>query len=312
MTTSILVTGAAGYLGSIACERLLQAGYRVTALDSLLYNQQSLFHLCALPEFEFVRGDVRDGALLGRLLTSADAVVNLAAIVGAPACKQDPWAARSVNLEAVRQLNRLRSPRQLVIQPTTNSGYGARSGAIHCTEETPLEPISLYGQTKVAAEVELLQAGNAISLRLATVFGASPRMRFDLLVNDFVRRAVVDGAITLYEADFKRNYIHIRDAADCVVFCLEHAEQMAGRAYNAGLDCANLSKRELAGKVAEHVPGLCISYGETSRDPDRRNYVVSNQRLRDAGFEAQRSLDQGIQELIKACAMLSRGGLSNV
>jgi nucleoside-diphosphate-sugar epimerase len=233
-------------------------------------------------------------------------------VVGAPACDRDPWLTRSVNLEAVRLLNRLRSPRQLVIFPNTNSGYGAQSSGAYCTEETALEPISLYGRTKVQAEAELLESPNCITLRLATVFGMSPRLRLDLLVNHFVHAAVTDGYIVIFEKDFKRNFIHVRDVADCFLHCIEHAADMVGRAYNAGLETANLSKEELALKVKEYVPGFYIHYAEVGTDLDKRNYIVSNQRLRQAGFEARRSLDDGIRELLKGYRLLGRGAFRNV
>jgi len=312
MPQHVLVTGGAGYLGSVLCEHLLDAGYRVTALDSLMYGQSGLFHLCADERFDFVPGDARDDKLMSGLLKDADVIIPLAAIVGAPACDRDPWTARAVNLEAVQTLNRLRSPRQLVVYPTTNSGYGTQSGDLYCTEQTPLEPISLYGRTKVQAEAELLQRPNAITLRLATVFGISPRMRLDLLVNHFVYAAVTDGYVIIFEKAFKRNYIHVRDVADCFVHCIRHADQMSGRAYNAGLDEANLSKEELALKIKSHLPDFFIHFSEIGSDPDKRNYIVSNQRLREAGFEARRSIDDGIRELIKGYRLLGRSAFANI
>jgi nucleoside-diphosphate-sugar epimerase len=307
----VLVTGGAGYVGSVLCERLLAAGHAVTALDAVLHGVPSLLHLCAHPGFEFVKGDTRDESLLRRLVKGADAILPLAAVVGAPACDRDPWLARAVNLEAVRALLRLRSPAQLVVYPTTNSGYGAKSGDVHCTEDSPLEPISLYGRTKVEAEAEVLAAPNSITLRLATVFGASPRMRLDLLVNHFVYAAVTDGYLVIFEKDFKRNFIHVRDVADCFLHCLENGPRMAGRAYNAGLDAANLSKAELALAVKKRLPEFQVIFSEIGSDPDKRNYVVSNQRLREAGFEASRCLDEGIGELIRAYRMLPLGGFRN-
>ena len=307
----VLVTGGAGYLGSILCEHLISAGYRVTVVDNLMYGQQSLFHLCANPRFEFVFGDVRDEGLMRGVVKDADVLIPLAAVVGASACNRDPWLAQSVNLEAVTTLNRLRSSDQLVVFPTTNSGYGAKSGDVLCTEETPLEPISMYGQTKVQAEAALLDSPNVVTLRLATVFGMSPRMRLDLLVNHFVHTAVTDGFIVIFEKDFKRNYIHIRDVADCFAHCITHADRMIGQPYNAGLDEANLSKEELALKIKEYVPNFYIHFSEIGSDPDKRNYVVSNQRLRESGFEARRSLDEGIQELLMGCRMLGRGPYRN-
>jgi nucleoside-diphosphate-sugar epimerase len=217
-----------------------------------------------------------------------------------------------VNIDAVRLLDRLRSPRQLVVYPTTNSGYGTKSGETFCTEETPLEPVSLYGQTKVEAERLLLDRPNVVTLRLATVFGTSPRLRLDLLVNHFVHAAVTDGYLVIFEKDFKRNYVHIRDVADCFVHAIGHAEQMVGRPFNVGLDAANLSKAELALRVKAHVPGFCIVFDEVGSDPDKRNYVVSNQRLRDAGFAARRSLDDGIRELVRGFRMLPRSAFANV
>ncbi len=311
MSKRVFVTGAAGYIGSVLCERLLAAGFHVTALDNLMYGQQSLFHICHHPQFEFIHGDCRDEQTLKSALKNADIVIPLAAIVGASACDRDPWRAREINLDAIRLLHQLRSPQQLVILPNTNSGYGAQSGENFCTEATPLEPISLYGQTKVQAEQETLQTPRAITLRLATVFGMSPRMRLDLLVNHFVYAATFDGYLCVFEKEFQRNYVHVRDVADCFLHCIEHAYAMAGRPYNVGLDAANLSKEQLALLVKEYIPRFYIHFAPIGRDPDQRNYIVSNQRLRDAGFEAKRSLDDGIKELIKGYRMLGRPALKN-
>jgi nucleoside-diphosphate-sugar epimerase len=311
MSAHVLVTGAAGYLGSILCEHLLKGGYRVTAVDNLIYQQHSLFHLCADPRFEVFFGDARDERFIKGLVSKPDVLIPLAAIVGAPGCDRDPLLARSVNLEAIRLLNRLRSPTQLVVYPTTNSGYGTKSGDVFCTEETPLEPISLYGQTKTEAEATWLESANAITLRLATVFGMSPRMRLDLLVNHFVYTALTDGYIVIFEKDFKRNYIHIRDVADCFIHCIENSKSMVGRPYNAGLDSANLSKEELALKIKEYVPNFYIHFAAVGSDPDKRNYIVSNQRLRKAGFEARRTLESGIEELVKGYHMMGRPPFKN-
>jgi nucleoside-diphosphate-sugar epimerase len=308
----VLVTGGAGYLGSILCEHLLAAGHRVTVVDNLTHGQAGLFHLCADPRFAFVRGDVCDQGLVERLLREVDAIVPLAAIVGAPACDRDTRLACEVNLDAVVMLNRLRSREQLVVFPTTNSGYGARSGDVYCTEETPLEPVSLYGQTKVEAEAALLATPNVVSLRLATVFGTSPRMRLDLLVNHFVYAAITDGYLVVFEKDCKRNYVHIRDVADGILHALGNAPRMIGRPYNLGLDDANLSKAELALAIQRHIPTFFVHFAEVGHDPDRRNYIVSNERLREAGFAARRSLDDGIVELLKGYGMLGRSPLRNV
>lgn len=308
----VLVTGGAGYIGSVLCEHLLDAGHKVRVVDSLLFAQTSVFHLAGNKNFDFVFGDVRDERTVREALKGIDVIIPLAAIVGAPACDRDPWMTRGVNFDAVKLINSLRSKNQLMIYPNTNSGYGTKSGASHCTEDTPLEPISLYGQTKVDAEREVLNSANGITLRLATVFGLSPRMRIDLLVNHFTYMAVTEGYLVIFEKDFKRNFVHVRDVADCFLHCIENATKMVGRPFNLGLDAANVSKEELAMKIKEHVPNFFIHFSEVGSDPDKRNYVVSNQRLREAGFEAKRSLDDGIAELIKGYRMLKRNPLRNV
>lgn len=309
---NVLVTGGAGYIGSVLCEHLLNMGFGVTVLDSLVFGQQSLFHLCHYDRFKFVYGDCMNDALLSEILPDVDFIIPLAAVVGAPACALNSWEAWRVNLDAIKMLDSIRSPSQGVVYPTTNSGYGTQTGEIHCTEETPLQPISIYGQTKVNAEFLLLESGNAITLRLATVFGMSPRMRLDLMVNDFVHKAVKTGSIAIFEQHFKRNYVHIRDVADCFVHCINHFDEMKGRPYNVGLDAANLSKGELALKIKGYIPSFEVTFSETREDPDKRNYIVSNERLRKAGFTAKRTLDDGIRELIKGFSMLGREPLKNV
>lgn len=309
--SQVLVTGGAGYLGSVLVGRLLNAGHHVTVLDNLLYGQKSLLAYSGRPHFEFVAGDARDERPLKELLKTHDTVAALAAIVGAGACDREPEEARSVNFEALALLNRLRSPRQRVIYPCTNSGYGTKSGDLHCDEKTPLEPITLYGRTKVSAERELLNSPNTVSLRLATVFGPSPRLRLDLLVNDFVWRASKDGYLVIFEKDFKRNFVHIEDIADCFLFCLEHFDEMKGEAYNVGLDDANISKADLAMKIREHLPSLYIHYAEIGQDLDRRNYIVSNDKIRRKGFSARRSLDEGIRDLIRLYQTMPRDGYRN-
>ncbi len=310
--SKVLVTGAAGYLGSTLCSSLLDAGYQVLALDNLYYGESSLFHLCAHPGFEFVFGDARDEKLMRKLLDGVHAIIPLAAMVGVGACNRDPEMTRSTNYGAIELLNRLRNPDQLVVYPTTNSGYGASTGEVFCTEETPLDPISLYGETKAMSESLLLKSPNAICLRLATVFGMSPRMRLDLLVNHFVYTAMFDRYLVIFEKHFKRNYVHVRDVADCFLHCLSHPERMIGRTFNVGLDSANLSKEELALTVKKYVPDFYLHFAEIGTDPDKRNYIVSNKRLAEAGFVAKRSLDDGIQELLKGYRMLGRGRFKNI
>lgn len=308
----ILVTGGAGYLGSVLIGHLLRANHQVTVVDNLMYGQPGPLHYCAVSGFQFIRGDARDEHVMRPLVADHDVLIPLAALVGMPACQRDPAAARSINYEAIALLNRLRSSEQPVIYPCTNSGYGTKSAEVYCTEETPLEPISLYGITKVDAEKLLLDSPNVVTLRLATVFGVSARMRFDLLVNDFTYRAWRDRCLVLYEQTFKRNFVHIEDVAQAFCFAIEHFDRLAGEPYNVGLDSANISKEELAMRIKQFVPGLYIHAAAVGADPDKRNYIVSNEKLRRKGFEARRSLEEGIQQLLKCCEMLPQSQYANV
>ncbi len=308
----ILVTGGAGYLGSIMVPEFLTAGYRVTVLDSFMFKQNPLAHVCADPNFDVVRGDARDEKLIKGLIKDADVVVPLAALVGAPLCKNDEIGTVTINRDAVVMLTKLLSPSQRILMPITNSGYGIGEKGKFCTEETPLRPISLYGRTKVEAEAAALSRGNAISFRLATVFGMAPRMRMDLLVNDFVYRAVMDSAVVLFEGDFKRNYIHIRDVARAFLHGLDNFESMKNQAYNVGLSDANLSKRELCQKIKEHVPEFVFMDAPIGEDPDKRDYIVSNEKIEKTGFKPAYSLDDGIGELIKGYRMIRNAVYGNV
>ena len=310
--TRVLVTGGAGYLGSVMVPYLLDQGFAVTVLDSLYYRQTSLLECCGHPQFEFVRGDCRDEATMAKLVQKADVLIPLAALVGAPLCNRDPIGAETVNRDAVVMLNRLRSDAQQLLIPITNSGYGIGEPNSLCTEESPLRPISLYGRTKVEAEQAVLSGGNAVSFRLATVFGASPRMRTDLLVNDFVQRAVNDRAVVLFEAHFKRNYIHIQDVACVFHFGISHYDRLKGRAYNVGLSDANLSKLELCQRIQKHIPAFCFLESPIGEDPDKRDYIVSNARIEAAGWKPAFSLDDGIRELIKAYQIIRSNVYANV
>lgn len=307
----ILITGGAGYIGSVLTRALLSRGHAVTVLDNFAFGQSSLLDCCADPAFDVVVADARDADVLRPLVARHDVLIPLAALVGAPACDRDPALATSLNVGAVRTLCGLASPEQRIIFPVTNSGYGI-GDASACTEESPLRPVSLYGRTKVEAEGIVLQRENSVSFRLATVFGASPRMRFDLLVNDFVQRAVVDGTLTLFEGHFRRNFIHVRDVARVFAHGLDHFVSMRGRVYNAGLDSANLTKRELCEAIQRQVPAFVFHEAETGTDPDQRDYLVSNARLTSTGFTPAFSLDAGIAELVKVCRYLPRTGHANV
>ena len=308
----ILVTGGAGYIGSILVPQLLAAGYAVTVLDNFLWKQNCLTDICHYDDFKIVRGDCRDEATLRPLLAEADVIIPLAALVGAPLCKLDKLAAQSTNADAVRLIVRLASKDQIVIMPTTNSGYGVGEKGKFCTEETPLNPISLYGTSKCEAEEAVLSHTSGLSFRLATVFGVAPRMRVDLLVNDFVYRAVNDRAVVIFEGHFKRNYIHIRDVAKAFLHALKNFETMKGKPYNVGLEDANLSKLELCAKIREHVPGFVYLEAPIGEDPDKRDYIVSNARILSTGFTTDWSLDRGIRELIKGYVIIKNSIYSNV
>jgi len=308
----VLVTGGAGYIGSILVPSLLAEGHQVTALDSFMYQQASLLDCCFDRRLTVIRGDVRDDALLSELVSRADAVLPLACLTGAPLCARDPHAARAVNFEAIKTVANRLSPRQMMVFPSTNSGYGLGEADIYCTEDTPLRPISLYGRLKVEIESLLLERGNCVTFRFATLFGSSPRMRLDLLVNDFTYRAVTDRAIVLFEPHFKRNYLHVRDAARAFMHALANYERMKGRPYNVGLSDANLSKWELCEVIRKHVPELCFMAADVGEDPDKRNYIVSNERIEATGFRPAVGLDEGIVELIKAYQIIRRNQFSNV
>ena len=301
---SIFITGGAGYLGSILVPSLIQDGYRVTVLDNFLFEQNSLSHICANPNFDIVFGDARDEALVAKYVRDADVVIPLAALVGAPLCDKDPIGATTLNRDAVEMLVGNLTPDQKIIMPITNSGYGIGETDKFCTEKTPLNPITLYARTKVEAEGFVLAHENGISLRLATVFGMAPRMRVDLLVNDFVYRAVKDRAVVLFESHFKRNYIHVRDVTRAFRHAISNFSIMKGEAYNVGLSDANISKWELCEKIQSHLPHFVFMEAPIGEDPDKRDYIVSNEKLEATGFKPVHSLDDGIVELIKGYKMI--------
>lgn len=312
MSYDILVTGGAGYLGSTLVPDLLAAGHKVTVLDNFMYRPTSLNHVCHHPGFSVVRGDIRVEATIAPLLRKADVVIPLAALVGAPICNQDPVGATTTNHDAVGLMLRLLSKQQLVLMPTTNSAYGTGDENNHCTEESPLRPISRYAIEKVEVEKHLMDHPNAISFRLATVFGMSPRMRIDLLVNDFTHRAVHDRFVVLFESHFKRNYIHVRDVSRVFQHALAKHETMRGQIYNVGLSDANVSKWELCEHIRKQVPDFVFLEAPVGKDPDQRNYVVSNAKIEKTGFRPLTSLDAGIAELVKGYTMIKNTQYGNV
>jgi nucleoside-diphosphate-sugar epimerase len=309
---SILVTGGAGYLGSTLVPALLAEGHRVTVLDNFLFNQAPMNALCADPNFDVYRGDARDRDVLKPLLRDADFIIPLAALVGAPMCNNDKIGAETLNRDAVLTLIEMASREQRILMPVTNSGYGVGEAGKFCTEETPLRPISLYGRTKVAAERAVLDRGNSISFRLATVFGMSPRMRLDLLVNDFVYRAVNDRAVVLFEPHFKRNFIHVRDVARAFLHGIANFESMRDQPYNVGLSDANLSKMELCQRIRKQLPKFVFLEAPVGEDPDKRDYIVSNEKIERTGYRPAFPLDEGIGELIKGYRMLRNSIYGNV
>lgn len=312
MAYNILVTGGAGYLGSTMVPDLLNAGHRVTVLDNFMFGQTSLNHVCNNPNFSIVKGDIRIESVVAPLMKKADIIIPLAALVGAPLCTLDPVGATTINHDAITMMIRLLSKNQRVLMPTTNSAYGTGDENHFCTEESPLRPISQYAIEKVAIEKELMHHENVISFRLATVFGMSPRMRIDLLVNDFTYRAVNDRFVVLFESSFKRNYVHVRDVSRAFQHGINHFDSMKGEIYNVGLSDANVSKKELCERIQRQLPNFTFIEAPVGKDPDQRNYIVSNEKIEATGFKPENSLEMGISELIKGYVMIKNTRYGNV
>lgn len=308
----ILITGGGGYIGSVLTPTLLSQGYEVTVVDNFMFHQNSLADCCQYETFNVVRGDCRDENLMKELIKDADVIIPLAALVGAPLCNRDKIATETTNRDAIKMLCALASKEQRFLVPITNSGYGIGEKGKFCTEESPLNPISTYGVTKVEAEKAVLERENSISFRLATVFGMSPRMRIDLLVNDFVYRAVTDRTVVVFEGHFKRNYIHIRDVVKVFLHGLENFEAMKGKPYNVGLEDANLSKLELCAEIKKYLPNFVYIEAPIGEDPDKRDYIVSNARILSTGFKPDWSLGRGIKELIKGYTIIRNSIYSNI
>ena len=312
----ILVTGGAGYIGSVLVPALLNEGHEVTVLDNFLFRQNSLFECCANPNFKIVNGDVRNLELVEELVQDKDFIFPLACLTGFPLSKKDPVAATTVTRDAVISMLKMLKPEQKIIYPNTNSGYGVGEGNSFCTEESPLRPVSLYGKLKVETEQAIRERGNFVVFRLATVFGASPRMRMDLLVNDFVYRAYKDRAIVLFESSFKRNYVHVRDVVAAFLFAVKNFDSIREKfdepIFNLGLDEANYTKMELCQEIKKQIPELNIFEAKIGQDPDKRDYIVSNEKLRKAGFSAKITLAEGITELLKAYQIVHNAEYFNV
>jgi len=301
----VLITGGAGYLGSVITGKMLNEGYEVTVLDKLIFNQVSLLSYTSNPNFKFIHGDVRNESLLERLCDESDVIIPLAAIVGFPACASEPELAKEINFKQIINIVKYCNGKgKKILYPNTNSGYGLGTGQVECDEESPLTPISVYGQTKCEAENFLKTSTDAIIFRLATVFGVSPRMRTDLLVNDFTYKAITDKYIVVFEKSFKRNFIHIQDVANVFSFMLKNYDTYKGEIFNVGLSSANLSKQELLEKIQEHVKNFAVSYNDFYEDPDKRNYIVSNTKVESTGWKPEWDLDRGIEELIMAYQMI--------
>ena len=312
MSYNILVTGGAGYLGSTMVPDLLAAGHKVTVLDNFMFKQTSLNHCAYHPNFSVVKGDIRVESTMSSLMKDADVIIPLAALDGAPLCGLDPVGATTTNHDAIELMLKLLSKDQIVLMPTTNSAYGTGDKDNYCNEESPLRPISQYAIEKVEIEKELMQNSNAISFRLATVFGMSPRMRIDLLVNDFTYRAVNDRFVVLFESHFKRNYIHVRDVSRVFQHALNNHDSMKGEIYNVGLSDANVSKKELCQYIQKQLPEFIFIDEQVGKDPDQRNYIVSNEKIEATGYKQEFSLERGIGELIKGYTMIKNSRYGNV
>jgi nucleoside-diphosphate-sugar epimerase len=309
--TKVLVTGGAGYIGSMLTPQLLANGFKVTVIDNFMFKQVSLGHIVGEPNFELINGDIRDEKLLKAQMADADIIIPLAALVGAPLCNKDPFAADSVNLQAPLMMMKNVSKSQMILMPTTNSAYGKGGEGGYCDETSPLHPISSYAKHKVEVEKALMERENSISFRLATVFGMSPRFRLDLLVNDFTYRAVNDRFIVLFEAHFRRNYIHVRDVISAFQHGIAKFESMRGNIYNVGLSEANLTKLELCMRIKEHIPNFTIMEASVGEDPDKRDYLVSNTKIEKTGWIPKHGLDNGIRELIRGYRMLKNQSFAN-
>ena len=296
---NILITGGGGYIGSMLTTELIKLGHKVTVIDLLKFDQGSLNHLYFEKNFKFINADVRNLSLLKKHISKNEFIIPMAALVGAPLCDKNKKEALETNFLAIKKILKNLSSKNKLIYLTTNSGYGIGEKEKFCNENSPLKPISLYGRTKCDAENEVMKFKNTVSFRLATVFGASYRMRSDLLVNNFVQRAVNENYIDVFEPNFRRNFIHIKDVVKAIVFSIKNFNKLKSNVYNLGLSSANVTKIDLAKKIKKQIKSLRIKVILNKSDPDKRDYFVSNAKIEKKGFKAKISLDQGIKELIQ-------------
>lgn len=310
--TNVLVTGGAGYIGSVLVPILLDSDFTVTVVDNFMYKQTSLAHVAHRKNLEIVKGDVRNTSLIKSLISKNDVIIPLAAIVGAPACERDPVLASSVNKTATLDLISFIGKEQRVLMPTTNSAYGSGDRDNYCDENSELRPLSRYAKDKVIIEESLMNLKNASSFRLATVFGVSPRMRLDLLVNNLTYRALTDRYVVLFEGHFLRNYVHVRDVSKLFLFAIENPDIVLGQIFNFGLSDANISKKDLCILIKRVLGDFVILEDEVQKDPDQRNYLVSNNKIEKAGFRASISIEEGVRELVKGLPMFESFPYSNL
>ena len=309
---NILITGGAGYIGSVLTPLLLNEGHQVTVLDNFMYDQNSLLDVAFNKNLRLLRADVREERLLKEELKKNDVIIPLAGLIGAPLCDREPALSQDVNCDVIKRIYDQKSKNQMLIYPCTNSGYGIGEKGIFCNEKTPLRPVSLYGKQKVEAETYILENGEGVTFRFATLFGASPKMRLDLLVNDFTYKAFTDRYLVLFESHFKRNYLHVRDAARAFLHVINNYDKMKGEAFNVGLSSANLDKAELCAIIKNHIPDFVFLKSEVGTDPDKRNYIVSNEKIEATGFQTKYNLDDGIEELIKCFTIIKKKNYSNI
>ena len=294
---NILITGGAGYIGSVLVPELLKEGHKVCVYDSLLFGGNGLLSYFRDPNFTFVKGDIRDTKKLKPLLEDKDIIIHLAAIVGFPACRMNPQLAKDVNVQGTKNLIDVCDKNQIVFYGSTGSNYGAVTEI--CTEETPLNPLSLYGETKTEAEQMLLNRNNTIAYRFATAFGVSPRLRLDLLVNDFANKCIRDGYLVVYEKNFMRTFIHVDDISRCFIFGMNNIDKMINNVYNVGDDSMNFSKEQVCNMIGSKTNAF-IHYEEIGEDADKRNYVVSYDKISNLGFRTTITVEEGIDEVTEA------------